>query len=90
MMWVRSQTRWLIQKISNIALSVNNISCKWHVITDIDDEVCILGEYNSEAEALKVLDLMVTQHDMDVYEHGPEGMRVFQMPPKGFSKAGGE
>jgi hypothetical protein len=84
-MWVRSQDGKELIKGERIWIdSRPNLWARIYTVGHL------LGEYASEAEALEVLDLMVTQHDMDVYEHGPEGMRVFQMPPKGFSKAGGD
>ena len=86
-MWIRSQDGKELFRPDRIKIefAVNG----WDRIYAYgNDRSRFMGEYASEAEARNVLDMMVAQHDMNVYEHGPEGMRVFQMPPKGFT--GGE
>lgn len=86
-MWIRSQDRMELVKAD--CIKIDFIPTLWaRISAHSNDRSRLMGEYASEAEAMRVLDMMVTQHDMDVYEHGPEGMRVFQMPPKGFT--GGE
>jgi hypothetical protein len=101
-MWVRSQDGRILHKCGNVELTPDGkgvhaelgpvISFLGFILPKFFRPYAYkrLGEYNSKAEALKVLDMIQGQHDMDVYEHGPEGMRLFQMPPKGFSTAGGE
>ena len=82
-MWIRSQDGLGLYKVDMAIVEYDATGAG--INTYHGGEWVSLGEYTSEFEALKVLDLIVTQHDMDVYEHGPEGMRVFQMPKKGWT-----
>lgn len=82
-MWIRSQDRLEIIKADCIAIDFHN--GLWsRIYAQSNDR--LMGEYASEAEALKVLD----EFEFALVLGAEEVRTVFRMPPKGFTMAEGE
>lgn len=86
--WIRSQNKVVLIKVNDIWADHNAIFANY-----VGDIHTWLGDYDSEAEAIQVLDMIQTHivkiddyHRTGCYEDWVDP--VFQMPPAGFSKEG--
>jgi hypothetical protein len=86
-MWIRSQDGMELVKAD--CIKIDFIPALWaRIYTHSNDRSRLMGEYNNEADAIAVLD-MIHDHLCGADTMWSRG-KVFQMPPKGFSKAGGD
>ena len=86
--WIRSQNKVVLIRADNIWIDGEAIFANY-----VGDIHTWLGDYDSEAEAIQVLDMIQTHivkiddyHRTGCYEDWVDP--VFQMPPAGFSKEG--
>jgi hypothetical protein len=92
--WVRSQDKKSLLNCSDIHIGFSQGSvCVWGIVSDLTEGPgTMLGKYNSEAEAMQVLD-MVQERILEftaIQLAGPAHFtgyagNVFQMPEAGFS-----
>lgn len=86
--WIRSQNKVVLIRADNIWVDGEAIFANY-----IGDRQTWLGDYDSEAEAIQVLDMIQT-HIVRIDDYHRTGCcedwvdPVFQMPPAGFSKEG--
>lgn len=79
--WIRSQNKGFLMLVTHFSVSDER------VMTYAYDETRVpLGTYNSEAEALQVLDDI--QGYINYYFSQKEPVHVYQMPEAGFCKEG--
>ncbi len=83
--WVRRQNRDALVNANYFFIDAGNwVYGDINSNSDPNDYGFFLGEYNSEAEALAVLDFV--QEHINFYVRRNEPARVFQMPEAGFSR----
>jgi len=86
--WIRSQNKVVLIRADNIWIDGEAIFANY-----VGDIHTWLGDYDSEAEAIQVLDMIQT-HIVKIDDYHRTGRYedwvdpVFQMPPAGFSKEG--
>lgn len=86
--WIRNQNKEVLTKANDIWADYNAIFANY-----VGDIHTWLGDYDSEAEAMQVLDMIQEYINNLAYVQYADGNvefvpPVFQMPPAGFSKEG--
>ena len=82
--WIRSQNEKYLINANELYVDINKIFGSHNTISHSEGDF-MLGKYNSEEEAINVLDMMQQRINKLAYENIPENPPVFQMPPAGFS-----
>lgn len=77
-MWIRSQSKKELVNITGISIGETNL-IRGYEQSCTDGEFWDLGEYSTEENALKVLD-MIQELILYTYYGGAEPKKVFQMP----------